>query len=326
MESMESNLVTLLALGGVTCVLLLCRVFRPRSHRLPGVSKPAQCAVHNTRAVASQHFKDGRSATEGGAAPLAVAARPRRASASRALRKRASRVSGISGFFSGKARAPPAALAERPKRASQGSSGDEHGGGDGAVLDVFEGDDIAIDPASLPEEERAQAAFDARRQALARPQLTPFRARVLAHIAELGGDDGDGGGDTRQKQQQRASAAAARRFCSDATLLRYLRARDGDPAAAFTMLEATLAWRAEHVNRHATAGAAASNGAMPSSSSYAPPCCRACARDPTAHCFFRLGVDVAGRHVIYSCAGRASNKVGRARSLARARMRLSRLH
>ena len=39
------------------------------------------------------------------------------------------------------------------------------------------------------------------------------------------------------------------------------------------------------------------------------PICQACHRDPTAHCFYRLGLDRVGRHVVYSCAGRARNKV-----------------
>ena len=46
---------------------------------------------------------------------------------------------------------------------------------------------------------------------------------------------------------------------------------------------------------------------LPGSSS--APCCPACRADPCAHCFYRIGMDRLGRHVIYSCAGRARNKV-----------------
>uniref|UniRef100_A0A7S3TGG2 CRAL/TRIO N-terminal domain-containing protein n=1 Tax=Emiliania huxleyi TaxID=2903 RepID=A0A7S3TGG2_EMIHU len=37
------------------------------------------------------------------------------------------------------------------------------------------------------------------------------------------------------------------RFLSEETLLRYLRARDGNEQLAFSMLEATLAWRRRHI-------------------------------------------------------------------------------
>lgn len=39
------------------------------------------------------------------------------------------------------------------------------------------------------------------------------------------------------------------------------------------------------------------------------PCCESDRADPCAHCFYRVGMDRLGRHVIYSCAGRARNKV-----------------
>jgi len=36
--------------------------------------------------------------------------------------------------------------------------------------------------------------------------------------------------------------------------------------------------------------------------------CPRCREEPRSHCFLYMGTDIAGRHVIYSCAGRASNK------------------
>ena len=77
---------------------------------------------------------------------------------------------------------------------------------------------------------------------------------------------------------------------SDDTLMRYLRARDGDETAALALLQSTLEWRADFL------------GAGPA------PRCTNCEADPTAHCFLHLGIDAAGDHVVYSCAGRARNK------------------
>merc|ERR1719419_864361 len=37
--------------------------------------------------------------------------------------------------------------------------------------------------------------------------------------------------------------------------------------------------------------------------------CAKCLANPTSHCFLNLGKDAAGRNVVYSCAGRAANKV-----------------
>eukprot|EP00615_Pteridomonas_danica_P012556 CAMPEP_0114336896 /NCGR_PEP_ID=MMETSP0101-20121206/6013_1 /TAXON_ID=38822 ORGANISM="Pteridomonas danica, Strain PT" /NCGR_SAMPLE_ID=MMETSP0101 /ASSEMBLY_ACC=CAM_ASM_000211 /LENGTH=336 /DNA_ID=CAMNT_0001468973 /DNA_START=30 /DNA_END=1040 /DNA_ORIENTATION=+ len=39
------------------------------------------------------------------------------------------------------------------------------------------------------------------------------------------------------------------------------------------------------------------------------PVCLHCREDPSAHCFYRVGLDRIGRHVIYSCAARARNRV-----------------
>uniref|UniRef100_A0A7S0FDK2 CRAL-TRIO domain-containing protein n=1 Tax=Pyrodinium bahamense TaxID=73915 RepID=A0A7S0FDK2_9DINO len=85
---------------------------------------------------------------------------------------------------------------------------------------------------------------------------------------------------------------ANRRFCSDDTLLRYLCACDSDEEAALAKLQATLRWRGEVI---------AGGGRLPR--------CPACEADPTAHCFMHVGADAKGRKVIYSCAGRAANKI-----------------
>ena len=39
------------------------------------------------------------------------------------------------------------------------------------------------------------------------------------------------------------------------------------------------------------------------------PRCEPCSRDPRSHCFYEIGLDAKGRHVIYSNAARAGNKV-----------------
>jgi hypothetical protein len=119
------------------------------------------------------------------------------------------------------------------------------------------------------------AAVDARRQAAALAKLDRFRATVEA----LG------------------LSAAARRFCSDDTLLRYLRARDGDERRAFAMLQESLRWRAKHIE---PAAALHADGV---------PRCACCTADACAHCFFRVGRDCEGRSVVYSCAAKATNKV-----------------
>lgn len=133
-------------------------------------------------------------------------------------------------------------------------------------------DEGSRDPACAPPEDpfgdAAREAFDAARNELALTKLGSFRETVLA-TPEL--------------------TASQRRFLSDDTLLRYLRARDGDEAAALDMLRATLEWRAAHID--GVAGG-----------------CAPCAECASAHCFFRIGTDARGRHVVYSCAARSTNK------------------
>ena len=85
----------------------------------------------------------------------------------------------------------------------------------------------AADPAADPFGDDARAVFDRDRQALAAAKLDAFRERALA---------------------TRDLTRAQRRFLSDDTLLRYLRARDGDEAAALTMLVTTLEWRAANID------------------------------------------------------------------------------
>lgn len=78
-------------------------------------------------------------------------------------------------------------------------------------------------------------------------------------------------------------------FCSDATLLRYLEARDGDLDEATDMLRSSLHWRAHNVD---------SLG----------PVCHACKADPTSHCFFSIGKDRRGWDLLYSSPGKAASK------------------
>jgi len=140
------------------------------------------------------------------------------------------------------------------------------------------GQQAQIDPdgnlhdASLyPQEDQHQVVFDKERQTAALHVLAPFREHMRVTV-------------TRTRAQLQ--------FLSDATLLRYLRARDSNLEAAAQMLEATLEWRARHFD----------------SEDESERRCRPCATDPRSHCFFQLFTDTAGRKVLYSCAARASNK------------------
>lgn len=127
--------------------------------------------------------------------------------------------------------------------------------------------------------DRARIAFDHDRNTLAVTKLDTFKEKVFK-LPDL--------------------TEAQQRFLSDDTLLRYLRARDSDEAAALTMLQATLEWRTANIDSRLQATSA---------EEYVPPCCQPCVESADAHCFFHLGTDVNGWHVIYSCAARAKNKV-----------------
>lgn len=96
----------------------------------------------------------------------------------------------------------------------------------------------------------------------------------------------------------------ARSFCSDSTLLRHLIHGDRDEGRALASLKATLKWRAGFFAGKGVYSADASADA----GGKAKKLCQCCMIDPRAHCFLRVGTDVAGRHVIYSCAGAATNK------------------
>lgn len=115
--------------------------------------------------------------------------------------------------------------------------------------------------------------FDALRQSVALQHLDTFRKRVAAL----------------------PMTESNRKFCTDDTLLRYLRARNSDEDAALAMLTVTLRWR-NHVVDVNTHGREL-------------PSCAACRVNAGAHCFLRVGTDADGLHVVYSCAGRAGNKV-----------------
>lgn len=122
--------------------------------------------------------------------------------------------------------------------------------------------------------------LDAQRLEAASKHLPSYRTRVVAEVLA-------------ESLHQKAAHESARRFCSDATLLRYLCAADCDEKKALSMLKSTLEWRQKYFE-----------GPCASSASGCPKC----QANPRSHCFLHMGKDAAGRHVIYSCAGRATNK------------------
>jgi len=128
---------------------------------------------------------------------------------------------------------------------------DEHPGGDVVVVGGYHGHaqlSAGASPAEVMDE--ALAEFDAQRQALAAPRLPALRRMVAEVLDALDRDDAclpmssPPTPATVAAADWRTYVAARRRhFCSDDTLLRYLRARDGDADAALVMLRATLKWR-----------------------------------------------------------------------------------
>lgn len=130
-------------------------------------------------------------------------------------------------------------------------------------------------------QEHARAEFDQKRNVEALKHLEAFREKLGGVLAK----------DEAQKSE--AILADRRRFCSDDTLLRYLRARDSDEAASLALLQSTLAWR---------------ESTLFSGAGGTTPVCEACGTEPCSHCFFRVGTDIDGNQVMYSCAARAVNK------------------
>ena len=130
-------------------------------------------------------------------------------------------------------------------------------------------------------QEHARAEFDQKRNVEALKHLEAFREKLGGVLAK----------DEAQKSE--AILADRRRFCSDDTLLRYLRARDSDQAASLALLQSTLAWR---------------ESTLFSGAGGTTPVCEACGTEPCSHCFFRVGTDIDGNQVMYSCAARAVNK------------------
>mmetsp|Transcript_34609 Transcript_34609/g.62741 ORF Transcript_34609/g.62741 Transcript_34609/m.62741 type:complete len:418 (+) Transcript_34609:27-1280(+) len=86
-------------------------------------------------------------------------------------------------------------------------------------------------------------------------------------------------------------------FCTSSTLTRYLCMQDSNVDKACEAIKFSMAWRSKNI----TPAQFLDGSPVPR--------CRACAKDPLSHCFLCLGEDVMGRHVVYSCAGRAANKV-----------------
>jgi hypothetical protein len=186
--------------------------------------------------------------------------------------------------------------------------------------------------------------FDTSRNLVALLHLEDFRNRVSVLLDSLLNDELiQVPVDATLTSWKQYLANRRELFCSDDTLLRYLRARDSDLNASLEMLVKTIRWRAEHIDVPAWNASKDPNGAaarlrfptstaatsgikacftpLPALESCDQPKVASCAAAPTclvclnevhtAHCFNRIGVDRAGRHVIYSCAGRAVNKVAR---------------
>lgn len=72
------------------------------------------------------------------------------------------------------------------------------------------------------------------------------------------------------------------------------------PAPAHHPVTSTPHASASHIDDHAFAPLRDPRG---------HPRCEPCSRDPRSHCFYEIGLDAKGRHVIYSNAARAGNKV-----------------
>lgn len=85
-----------------------------------------------------------------------------------------------------------------------------------------------------------------------------------------------------------------RRFASEATRSRYLKAANGSADRASLKLLATLEWRASFLSDAGDAPRATH--------------CELCARDPDSHCFFNLGKDARGWELIYCCPARGRVK------------------
>ncbi|CAE7353205.1 Dagla [Symbiodinium natans] len=138
------------------------------------------------------------------------------------------------------------------------------------------------DKAPLEEDQIVVSGLKARMQK-ARENLAALRERVQVEILQ-------------GRAPQSPEEARELGFYSTSTLMRYLCMQDGDVNKALKAMKDTMEWRKRMFH----------SALFPQGSSM--PCCRACMRDPLSHCFLCVGKDVLGRHVIYSCTGRAGNK------------------
>jgi hypothetical protein len=82
-------------------------------------------------------------------------------------------------------------------------------------------------------------------------------------------------------------------FTTEATIHRYLVARNFNPELALAMLKGTLKWRSTYISRTTFPATAATHLV-----------CEKCENCPTSHYFFPCGWDDAGRVVIYGCQAR----------------------
>lgn len=118
--------------------------------------------------------------------------------------------------------------------------------------------------------------------AKAEGQLELLRARVQAELLN--------------RQPQNAAEERELSFCTTSTLMRYLCATDGDANKALKAMKDSMEWRRRMFHKELFL----EGQSLPS--------CRACLKDPLSHCFLCVGQDCLGRHVVYSCTGRAANK------------------
>lgn len=138
-------------------------------------------------------------------------------------------------------------------------------------------------PAKAPlEEDQPVADSLRRRMAKAKLALEALRERVQEEFLDR---------PAQTKAEEREMS-----FCTTSTMMRYLCASDGDANKALRAMKDSMEWRRRNLQEQLFLEGATL------------PTCRSCLKDPLSHCFLCIGQDVLGRHVIYSCTGRAANK------------------
>eukprot|EP00933_Yihiella_yeosuensis_P061626 TRINITY_DN64460_c0_g1_i1.p1 TRINITY_DN64460_c0_g1~~TRINITY_DN64460_c0_g1_i1.p1 ORF type:complete len:187 (+),score=31.75 TRINITY_DN64460_c0_g1_i1:79-561(+) len=113
--------------------------------------------------------------------------------------------------------------------------------------------------APLPEEQHI-FDLDAANYKSAAKLFPELRSKVDAHLKDAKVQDRD------------------RKFCSDATLLRYLIWQENNVAKALSSILYTLEWRKDYLYNSDTYGSIADHS-----------WCQVCAKDPRSHCFQNVG-------------------------------------